>query len=272
MWNTEVQSIHSEILNRDYELFVAFPDSYKENTSKQYPVMFVTDAEYAFPLTRSITRRVSNHGDDLQEFILVGLAYSTGDTPSFSRKRDYTPTPNGDHDPSDMPGKKFVFGESRAYAAFIKDEVFPFIQKNYRADMSHKIFVGHSYGGLLGMDIVLSDPTMFQYYIIGSPSLYYDNFYMKKREADYAATHRDLPANIYMATGGFEAPGPTKRNSRRLDMVKDMQDMASSLKSRNYPNLHLTAERIDDEDHLTVFPSTITRGLFWSLRTEKAKH
>ena len=89
--HTEVSSVPSRILPRDYEIFVSLPESYNK-TQKRYPVLFMTDANYAFPLVRSINRRVNDYGRNLDEVILVGLSYARGDSPITSRNRDYTPT------------------------------------------------------------------------------------------------------------------------------------------------------------------------------------
>ncbi|MDQ3618407.1 MAG: hypothetical protein M3374_06825 [Pseudomonadota bacterium] len=44
-----------------------------------------------------------------------------------------------------------------------------------------------------------------------------------------------------------------------------MQRFEAQLKSRGYPNLRVQSTVIDDEDHLTVYPAAITRGLTWAL-------
>lgn len=265
---TEVRSLHASRLNRDYPLFISLPASYKTAPQRNYPVLFVTDADYAFPLVRSIGRRVGNGGKDLEEFILVGLGYATGDTPIYSRQRDYTPSPQGEKQPtSDMPGRPPVFGEAEGYRQFIASEVIPFIAKNYRIDMSRKVFAGHSYGALLGMQALFTEPGMFDAYILGSPSIWYDHKLMFTRERAYAASHKDLKARVYMAIGGFETVKPGAKNpryNRDSDMVRDMQEMERVLKSRRYPGLSIRSEVVADEDHLTVAPAILTRGLTWA--------
>jgi predicted alpha/beta superfamily hydrolase len=263
--DTEVRDIPSKILKRDYPLYVSLPASYRKQPDRHYPVLFVTDAPYAFPLIRSIARRVGDHGNGLDDFILIGLAYAKGDTPVYSRDRDYTPTPKGDPTAvSDMPGRAPLYGEAEGYRRFIAEEVFPFVAGNYRADMHDKIYVGHSYGGLFGIHMLLTEPTMFEHYILGSPSLQYDTFVMLKREQAYASTHNDMPADVFMAIGGFERINPSSKNPRylrTLDMVGNMQLFERTLKSRRYPGLRIRSTVIDDEDHLTVFPAIVTRGL-----------
>jgi predicted alpha/beta superfamily hydrolase len=220
-------------------------------------------------LIRSIGRRVGDHGDGTEDFILVGLAYAVGDTPEYSRRRDYTPTPHGSDDAvSDMPGRPVVYGESDMYRRFIKDQVFPLIAANYRADMTRKIYAGHSYGGLLGLDMLIADPDMFQYYILGSPSLQFDRQVEFTRMHKATSTLKDMPANVLMVLGAYETIEPSShdpRYNRSVDMVRNARRFMDELKAKRYPGLHIQMTTIPDEDHLTVFPSVITRGLLWAL-------
>jgi uncharacterized protein len=269
---TEVRDIRATALQRDYQLLVSLPPSYGL-TQRHYPVLFVTDANYAFPLIRSIARRVGNGGQDIEEFILVGLSYAKGDTPEFSRRRDYTPTANGDKDAvSDMPGRRPAFGEAEGYRRFIADEVFPFVAQHYRADMRHKIYAGHSYGGLFGVHVLLTEPAMFEQYILGSPSLWFGQRVVFAAERAYAGAHSDMPAKVFMAVASYETTNLKSGNPRYNksgDMIGDLESFEQALKARRYPNLRIQTTVIEDEDHLTVFPALITRGLKWALPPPK---
>src|SRR3569623_1061776 len=271
--DTEVRDIHSEVLGRDYQVYVALPLSYATEPTRKYPVLFVTDATYAFPLIRAISRRVGDHGKGLEDFVLVGLSYANSDTPEYSRRRDYTPSAHGDADSvSDMPGRKPAYGEADAYARFIEAEVFPVVAAHYRLDMQRKIFAGHSFGGLLGAQILLSKPAMFEQYILSSPSLWFDGKLMFQRERSYAQAHKDLPADVYFFVGGYEAVDPTHKNPRynvSRDMVKDTLAFERALKSHHYPSLKTQSKVLDDEDLLCVMPPGITRGLQWALPAKK---
>lgn len=249
---------------RAYELFVSLPEGYAQS-KEVYPVLFVTDANYAFPLLRSINRRVSDRGANLQGFILIGLSYAVGDTPTVSRNRDYTPTsPSAETRAlGDYGGRDY--GEAEAWRRWLVEVVFPWVTRNLRADMQHKVYLGHSYGGLFGLHVLLTEPTMFERYLLGSPSLWFDQRVMWSREAAWAKSHADLPARVFMLTGAFEAKRPgVPRYSKDTDMVQDMRDFAALLTSRAYPNLSVQTEVIADEDHLTVFPALATRGLLWA--------
>ncbi|QWT19466.1 hypothetical protein KPL74_17175 [Bacillus sp. NP157] len=267
--DTEVRSVHAGKLGRDYQVFVSLPPDYNEHPDRKYPVMFVTDANYAFPLIRSIARRLGEHGDGTEDFILVGLSYAVGDTPVYSRRRDYTPTDRGPNGlTSDMPGRPVVHGQAEGYREFIKDDVFPLVAGAYRADMSRAIYVGHSYGGLLGWDILIHDPGMFSRYILGSPSLQFDRGVEFARMHEALAARKDLPANVLVVLGGFETLSRDKSDHRfntGVDMVGDNKRFVAELQAKHYPGLHVELQTVPGEDHLTVFPTIITRGIVWAL-------
>lgn len=263
MADTAVHHLQSKELKRQYEISVSLPVGYKTST-KRYPVVFVTDANYAFPVVRSLSRRVGDDGRGLEDFILVGLGYSTGDSPTFARRRDYTPVQHTEANMTpDASGRAPQFGQAEAFRRFIASDVFPLIAQRYRADMTRKVFVGHSYGSLLGLHTLFTAPPMFEQYILGSPSLWYGNNDMFEREKAYAATHKDLKARVFFAVGGDEVPTPNDKS--RNDMVGDLKRFEAILRSRHYPGLRVHSRVFDNEDHLTVAPAILTHGLKWTL-------
>ena len=235
--DTEVHVLHAPRLARDYEIDVSLPPSYGSG-QRRYPVVFVTDAPYAFPVTRAIEARIAGHSKELPEFILVGLGYAKGDTGEYSRRRDYTPSARGDRDAtSDMPGRPVVYGEAEGYRRFVAEEVFPFIASHYRADMSRKVFAGHSYGSLFGAWVMLTAPEMFDGYVLGSPSLWFDERLLFTRERTFAAAHQDLHARVYLGAGEFEALSPKgrphdPRYNTDEDMVADTRAFARARSHR----------------------------------------
>ncbi|WP_312513225.1 alpha/beta hydrolase-fold protein [Massilia sp.] len=269
--NTEVRDIRATELRRDYQVYVALPDSYRDG-KRSYPVVFVSDASYAFPVVRNIAQRLHRHAG-MEEAIVVGLSYAKGDTGVYSRRRDYTPTTPHKHDyRSDMPGRPLAFGEAAGYGRFVSNEVFPLIAKHYRADMRRKIFVGHSYGSLLGLQMMLDAPRSFEHYILGSPSLWFDAGVMFERERAYGSRHKDLPASVFFGIGGLETLLPGKKRSRAeedADMVADLREFDAALKSHRYPQLRTRLKVFADEDHASVLPFVVTHGLRAYLATKR---
>lgn len=199
---SQVWAVPDPVSGREYQVFVHLPPSYEREPQRRYPVLYVTDADYAFPIIRQIGRRLNGEGPRVEEFILVGLSYAVGDDPVVSRTRDYTAA-RADRTARIENGG----GGGPAYQAYLKAEVLPFIEERFRADPTRRILLGHSYGGLLGAQVLFSDPELFSGYVLGSPSLWHGRDAIFATETAYAETHRDLPARVFMYIGQFESRG-----------------------------------------------------------------
>lgn len=251
---TEVHPITSTINQKSYELYVKLPKSYS-NSNKQYPILILTDSDYAFPLVASITRRLH-----VEEFITVGISYSKGDKATISRTRDYTPTYSPNEPRGHSKESRLASGKADDFIAFMENDVFSFLNKTYRVDMSKKIFAGQSFGGLLASYMLVTTPNLFECYLVGSPSLWYDNYCLNRFEEVYSKTHKTMKANVFLCIGEDE---------KKSNMVAEMLDFEKRLLSRNYSDLSIKTVIIPDEDHLSVYPSFITKGILYAFGKEK---
>lgn len=262
---TEVWDIADPKSGRRYQVFVSLPKTYPENPNRHYPVLYVTDADYGFPIIRQISRRLNVDGRKLEDFILIGLSYAAGESSMDSRRRDYTPSTAG----ARGAASGAVHGESKNYIRYLRDTVVPFIAEKYRTDENRRLFVGHSYGALLGLDLLFSAPELFSGYIIGSPSIWYDKNMMEEAERAFAGNNQDLKASVYMYVGEYEEARPEDpRYAKRYKMVSDARRMERALSSRLYPSLHIRLDVLNDEDHLSVAPRGFTKGLQFLLAAD----
>jgi predicted alpha/beta superfamily hydrolase len=247
---SEVRSIHAESNNKDYELYIQLPGSYKQS-SKSYPLVLVNDSRFAFPTASGAIQLMG--GQVIQEAILVGISYSKGDDIGVSRTRDYTPTFSPLEKNGHSTTSRLASGHAKEYVEFIEKQVMPLLENNYRIDAKQKIFVGHSFGGLLGTYILFKKPELFTHYIIGSPSLWYDQRVIFKLEDAYAKSTKKLPAFVAMFVGSLE----TTRNP----MVEDLLKLEKQMRARNYEGLTLQVDVLNDENHESVFAGLLSRGL-----------
>ncbi|UOB18656.1 alpha/beta hydrolase [Abyssalbus ytuae] len=253
---TEVHQIKSSINQKAYDLYVKLPKSYSK-TDKKFPILILSDSDYSFPLVTSINRRLN-----VEEYILIGISYSKGDKSTISRTRDYTPTYSPNEPRGHSKEARLASGKADNFIAFIKNDVFRFLENKYRVDMTKKVFAGHSFGGLLASYMLVTTPDLFEYYLSGSPSLWYDNHCINKFEDEYFKTKPNLKANFFMCIGADEE---TKTGSK---MVTEMLEFKERLLSRNYKDLNIKSIVIADEDHQTVYPSFITKGIIWAFGQE----
>ncbi|MEN5206900.1 alpha/beta hydrolase-fold protein [Stenotrophomonas terrae] len=253
---SEVWDVPDPVSGRNYQMFVALPAGYADNPDKRYPVLYVTDADYAFPLVWQMARRLNVEGRKIEDFILVGLSYAKGEGGMQSRRRDYTPTANG---PSSSPADA-VHGGAGAYITYLETQALPFMAKRYRTDETRRMFLGHSYGALLGTQVMLERPQLFSAYILGSPSYWFDKQVMERRLAQ-AGKAPELPVRAYMYVGEYESV----QHGGDADMVVDAQRMIGLLGARGGRSLQLKLDVLNDEDHLSVAPRGFMHGLKYLL-------
>lgn len=261
--DTESLRVHDPI-GRDYALWVALPAGYAAHPQKRYPVVYVTDALYSFPLVRSIRNLVGQQGVNIEDFILVGLPPQEGLTSKQSRSRDYTPS-----DPVRTPAGYYsddvTYGGAAHYRDFLADHALPMIDARYRTDPARRVFAGHSYGALLGAYVLTTQPDMFGTYILSSPSLWFDQGLLPRMQD--AAVMPSQPIRVLLSVGGYETVKPGPRYSTGNDMLRQTADFAGQLQ-RSGRKLQVENIVIDGEDHLTVYPRVITGALLQVLPGE----
>lgn len=252
--NSEVREFKSKTNGVTYSLYISKPKGFNKGR-EDYPVVFTLDADYSFALAHNIIEHFSDR-NSLPKMVVVGIGYpgkgQNGETYRLNRTRDYTPTfvATGGY------GRRFQkhSGGADKFAAFIKDELQPFIQQRYGAGKSDRTLVGHSFGGLFASYVLLTQPELFQRYIIVSPSLWYDDKKLFSMEQQYAAEHNDLNAKVFFAVGDLE-----DRSGR--PMVAQLNAFVALLNLRKYPGLSLSKRDFYNENHNSVFPTALTTGM-----------
>ncbi|MDP3745902.1 MAG: alpha/beta hydrolase-fold protein [Phenylobacterium sp.] len=254
--NSAVLPLNSAVLNRGYEIYVKTPPGYgkPENAGKRYPAIYLTDGPYTFQVASGVSRLTFSQGL-LNEFVIVGVSWGSREPPADSRRRDLTPWPDA--------AIEGATGGGPAYLKFLKTEVMPLVEGRYRIDPAQRTLSGQSYGGLFGLWIVLTEPALFANYILTSPSIWFAEQEILNTEAAYAASHKDLKARIYLASGDREHPGPGGCPGCDHDMNADQQTMADRLRARNYPGLEIRSETIPGTFHETTFPVGLINGMQW---------
>ena len=254
--NTEVIALRSKQTGANYQLFVALPSDYR-TSKKTYPVVYMLDADYSFALVRNVVQHFAER-ENLPPMILVAIAYpgaaSDRSVYRMNRTRDYTPA----HAPDGGYGAEYqrVSGGGPKFRAFIARELVPLIERHYRADPIDRTIVGHSYGGLFGTYVLLTQPELFRRYILISPSLWYSNRIALTMEEAAAASGIKPDARVFFAVGSRENQPANNRA-----MVDDLTELVDKLRSRNNPRLTLRYKIYDGETHNSVFPGAVTRGL-----------
>ena len=246
--STEVRSISSTTNGIGYRLYVSLPPGY-DTASARYPVVYMLDADYSFPVAHATAWHLAERSH-LPPVILIAVAYDGPPAYRLNRTRDYTPVFDsvGGYGPS----YQRVSGGAPRFIEFLKAELIPFVDANYRTT-TDRTLVGHSYGGLFALWTSLQQPTLFRRILAVSPSLWYRNRYLFQLEKEQRDAGGALPARMYVAAGDLENP----------IMASDLRAWASQLRSRGDTRLRLHAEVLAGETHNSIFPGALGRGLRW---------
>jgi uncharacterized protein len=157
-------------------------------------------------------------------------------------------------------GPPMKFGGAPGFLAFLVDTVRPALARDFRMANDHTLF-GHSGGGLFCSYALLARPAAFDKYICGSPSLYEGDSELFWIEERYAATRKDMLANVFFGAGEGEILEGGSISA--WGIVSSMTRMAEILKMRNYPSLRLQVRIFPGEEHVSM----VRMNLNWGLRT-----
>ena len=242
----ERYSILSKTNGIEYQVDIALPSGYGK-TDKRYPVFYVLDGNMAFGSLVDTYLDLRLDGS-IPEMILVAIGYKEDDpavyTPAYhtNRSRDYTPT----NVEAAIPGS----GKAHAFLTFIKDELIPYMDGRYRTDPTNRGLGGHSLGGLFTNYALLTEPTLFNHYWIGSPSLWWDKAISFSYVAPAIAQAEKPNGRAFLSVGSLESDV----------MVPPMKRMAAKL-AASFPALETTSIVFPDETHTSVLGGAISRAL-----------
>lgn len=157
-----IDSIFSRTLNEYREFWVKLPEGYNSNEASKYPVVYLLDG---FSLKNTLETVYDNYwGHYIPHMILVGVSNRT------NRTRDLTisqiKTRNGGAVNSETGGAEH-------FSQFINNELIPYVDSKY-ATSSYRTLIGHSYGGLFTINMLLNYGDLFKNYIAIDPSLDWD--------------------------------------------------------------------------------------------------
>jgi predicted alpha/beta superfamily hydrolase len=157
-------SLYSNIIKEERRLQIQLPDEYKPGSGQKYPVLYLLDGEWNAELFQQVQSWSKQWGFN-PPIIMVGVvnSYPKGEN---QRWRDLTPTVAG---PGSGGGPKLL--------GFLKDELIPYIDKNYPTNGSN-ILWGHSLGGLFVLYTLFTEPKLFDSYIAADPSAWWDHGYL----------------------------------------------------------------------------------------------
>lgn len=225
--------LYSKQLSEKRILNIYLPEGYNVNDTVHYPVIYLLDggADEDFIHIAGLVQFNSFEWiKRVPKSIIVGIA-------NTDRKRDLSFPTSIAKDKATYP----TTGGSAHFIAFIKDELQPYIQQHYKTN-ANKTLIGESLGGLFATEVLLKEPSLFNTYILVSPSVWWDNDSLLKLKP--AAIHQRT--TIYIAVGKEgKTPGAVPRI-----MEEDAKMLYDKLKALK--NIKAYYDYLPNETHASI--------------------
>nr|WP_314377193.1 alpha/beta hydrolase-fold protein [uncultured Campylobacter sp.] len=206
-----------------YKIFIAR----QKNVARYDRVVFMVDANAQFPILLNSYAKIYANGAKQnakavpklsKTVLIVGIGY---DSPlaydTKRRTRDLTPAASGEEYANG--------GGAGEFYDFVKDELFPLVEKKYSTAKSDKIYFGHSFGGLFGIYALLRDDGIFDEFFIASPSLWWDESQLIRDALDEGKLRSNLKAKFIMLVAGSSEMRKGKTDKAGILKVADLAEI-----------------------------------------------
>ncbi|MFK2818586.1 alpha/beta hydrolase-fold protein [Flavobacteriaceae sp. LMIT009] len=208
--------IDSQILEEKRQIQVYLPLGYN-NSNVRYPVLYLLDGQRFFLYAVSLSQSFKQF-QLTPEFIVVGIH-------------------------TDYPERFQQLGEGKSdFIEFISNEVKPYIENNFRTN-SENLFFGWEFGASLVFNTMLSNPTIFDAYIMSST-------YPIMDAIDELLSITSLQANLFFSSSPDEYE--VKHSAIKLDSI---------LSQKNIDRLEWSFLMLDIEKHRSTSYPTLYHGL-----------
>ena len=236
-----------------YELSIAFPLQYDPKSSEKYPVLYLTDAKGLFSVVAG-EEQLLGLWQKIKPMILVGVDVAAPSLVEAASQRFVNLPPTRDlkreKELKETYGKEIVTGKGERFRRDIVDEIIPWVEDRYPVTRERGL-AGYSLGGLFTLQAMFSSPGTFSTYLVGDPSLYWDDKVTLKTELEYSKKNRRLPAHVFL---GFTEMG-------HGDHVGTVLTFIDALQEHSYEGLELEQQLFLDETHESGIGAVFARGL-----------
>lgn len=242
-----IDEIQSKELNEKRILNIYLPEGYNPDEATKYPVIYLLDGsadEDFIHISGLVQFNSFEWINQVPKSIVVGIA-------TVDRKRDFTFPTTIEYDKTRFPST----GHSDRFIDFIEKELQPFIDKEYKTNNS-KTIIGQSLGGLLGTEILLKKPFLFNKYVIVSPSLWWNNGSLLDLDSEILKENFNQKTDIYIAVG---KEGLTPTEIPRV-MEVDANLLAEKIKASKSKNIHIYFDYFPEENHGTILHPAVANS------------
>lgn len=238
------EKLESVVLRETRTINIYLPEEYNVDDTITYPVIYIPDGgieEDFIHITGIVRFNTQPWIARFPKSIVVGIE-------NVNRRRDFTfQVANLDFvEKMGFSKENFPsYGESANYIAFFEKELLPYIEKKYKANTNRTI-IGESLAGLLCTEILLEKTSLFNTYIIISPSLWWGDAILLKQADSLFKMQLNPHTKVFIAA-------PNKKED--LSMYNQARALYKLLKK--HPRLITHFDYLPDELHSTVMHQAV---------------
>ena len=193
----EEETIYSNILQERRNILIHVPER-SILSSERFNVVYLLDGENHFHSVVGLIHQMSSVNNEVcPKMIVVGIR-------NTDRTRDLTPNNIVSSPYMDKEGLKSS-GGGQAFIRFIEKELVPFIDSQYPTS-SHRILVGHSFGGLTVVNTLINKPDLFTSYIAIDPSMWWDDQKFLKNTEVALNNKKLINKSLFLAVANTVTP------------------------------------------------------------------
>lgn len=206
-----------------YKIFIAR----QKNVARYDRVVFMVDANAQFPILLNSYAKIYANGAKQnakavpklsKTVLIVGIGYDSPLAYDIKRRtRDLTPAASGEEYANG--------GGAGEFYDFVKDELFPLVEKKYSTAKRDKIYFGHSFGGLFGIYALLRDDGIFDEFFIASPSLWWGESQLIRDALDEGKLRSNLKAKFIMLVAGSREMRKGKTDKAGILKAADLSEI-----------------------------------------------
>jgi uncharacterized protein len=229
--------IDSDATGRPYHIYVRYPEGYDPAADVTWPTVYLTDGDSLFPILAA-NHLFLHYDEQLPEALVVGIAYG-GFEPAVNRRNiDFQ-----------SPGDGVEQAGAEAFQRFLKTELIPRIETNYRSNPQRRVLFGQSRGGAFVLYSAVTDPDLFWGRIASNPSITPGIESLLEPAAD--ATRADLGVVV---TSGMRD---------RTDLQAEAAEWIAHWQDQSVRPWRLHPVRIEGGTHAANAPDAYRAGMLW---------
>ncbi|MDX1747757.1 MAG: alpha/beta hydrolase-fold protein, partial [Halobacteriales archaeon] len=183
-------TMESTELDQTREIMIFEPINYTRDEYAYYDVLYVFDAadRVLFDYAGSVANLLEG---DHRGVIVVGIRALVDEENMYFRNNDLLPSDTDWNLPGDG-------GNAEGFLAFIRDEVVPYVESNYRV-LDHRTAIGHSLSASFLVWAMLNEPDLFDNTIGVDPNLAFDEQRLVRGLREFDSTQFETPRLFYLS-------------------------------------------------------------------------